>query len=78
MDIGDTNIIMGGNFNCIIDTSLDKHSQKAPVNNKSSAVLKIIMHSPNLVDIWRLHNPTIILYSIIFYSIGLFFFFPST
>ena len=61
-DVGDTNIIMGG-FNCVIDASLDKQSQKAPVISKGSEVLKNTMHSLNLVDIWRLHNPTTRAYS---------------
>lgn len=62
-EVGDTNIILGGDFNCIIDVSVDKLSQKTPVNSKSSEALKNIMHNLNLIDIWRLRNPDTRAYS---------------
>ena len=40
-DVGDINIIMEGDFNCIMDAFLDKQSSRSTVNSKSSDELKI-------------------------------------
>ena len=57
-DVGNTNIIMGGDINCVLNSLLDKQSQRLSVNIKSSEELKNTMKNLHLVDIWRLLNPT--------------------
>ena len=56
-NMSNTNLILGGDFNCVLDSVLDRqHSQ---INaSKSSITLNNLIQSYNLVDIWRLLNPT--------------------
>ncbi len=57
--ISESNIIIGGDFNCV-DNVLDRQpSQIASVTSKSNAMLKQYMQSLNIVDIWRILNPQI-------------------
>ncbi len=57
--ISESNIIIGGDFNCVLDNMLDRQpSQIASVTSKSNAMLKQYMQSLNIVDIWRILNPS--------------------
>uniref|UniRef100_A0A8C9XSY8 exodeoxyribonuclease III n=1 Tax=Sander lucioperca TaxID=283035 RepID=A0A8C9XSY8_SANLU len=51
-NMSNTNIILGGDFNCVLDPVLDRqHSQ---INtSRSSIALNNLIQSYNLVDIWR-------------------------
>ena len=56
-DMSNSNIILGGDLNSVLDPVLDRqHSQTS--SSKSSVTLNNLMQSYNLVDIWRLLNPT--------------------
>lgn len=55
-EVGETNIVMGGDFNCILDTLMDKQTSRSTTYSKSSDQIKNAMHDLNLVDIWRLLN----------------------
>lgn len=56
-DLSDSNVIIGGDFNCVLDSILDR--QRPQISSyKSSGTLNNLMHSYNLVDIWRLLYPT--------------------
>ncbi|KAA8589211.1 hypothetical protein FQN60_012576, partial [Etheostoma spectabile] len=48
---------MGGDFNCVLDTSLDKQTSRSTTNSNSSDKIKNAMQDLALVDIWRLLNP---------------------
>lgn len=52
------NIVMGGDFNCFLDPYMDRLSQRPPPVLLSVNVLKNLLNSRNLVDIWRLQHPT--------------------
>ena len=55
--MSNSNIILGGDLNSVLDPVLDRqHSQTS--SSKSSVTLNNLMQSYNLVDIWRLLNPT--------------------
>ena len=45
-------IIMGGDFNCILDSELDRRGENDQSNTESRKVLATWMD-----DIWRLHHP---------------------
>lgn len=56
-NLSDSNVILDGDFNCILDSILDR--QRSHISSlKSSGTLNNLMHSYNLVDIWRLLYPT--------------------
>lgn len=57
-DLATTNLIVGGDFNCVLDTFLDRSSPSPTSPSDSTIVLNNLMKSLNLVDIWRIHNPT--------------------
>uniref|UniRef100_A0A3B1J7U7 Reverse transcriptase domain-containing protein n=1 Tax=Astyanax mexicanus TaxID=7994 RepID=A0A3B1J7U7_ASTMX len=52
------NIIIGGDFNCCLDSNLDKLSAKTSPILVSAQILNSLLKSTNLVDIWRLQHPT--------------------
>lgn len=56
-DLSDTHLIVGGDFNCVLDSRLDRSAQ-SNYSSTSSMVLNDLMSSMNLVDIWRLGHPT--------------------
>ena len=53
------NLILGGDFNCLLDVSLDK-SGGSKIHSHPNALLEIesIMEDLDLVDIWRCKNPS--------------------
>ena len=53
-----TNLIIGGNFNCVLDYYLDKSSAQAVTSSSTSKLLNTYIKNMNLCDIWRLTNPT--------------------
>lgn len=54
--LSNSNVIMGGDFNYVLDPVLDRqHSQTSIFRN--SGTLNNLMQSYNLVDIWRLLHP---------------------
>lgn len=55
--IGNGNIIIGGDFNLVGDTLLDKSSQSRTISNKGSLAIDILLDELGLVDIWRVLHP---------------------
>lgn len=53
----DTHIIIGGDLNCVLDKFLDRSASSTQLPT-SSTMIKNLMSSMNLVDIWRLQYPT--------------------
>ena len=51
-------ICIGGDWNTILDSSLDKMGGKYINNNTVTAEMKSILLSFDLIDIWRIKNPT--------------------
>lgn len=51
------NIIIGGDFNLIMDVNLDRRGTSEYNHSKSHEALLDFMERTNLVDIWRLRNP---------------------
>lgn len=62
-DISSTNIILGGDFNCVLDPLLDKQFSKSLQKSNSCIRLNTLADNLNLVDIWRLKHPTVRDYS---------------
>lgn len=53
-----TNVIIAGDFNCYLDSYLDRSSSQVPPTIQSVGVLNALIKSMNFVDVWRLLNPT--------------------
>ena len=52
-----TNYIIGGDFNCILDDSLDRNIPPAANSDASKATLAHLVRELQCEDIWRLHHP---------------------
>jgi exonuclease III len=50
-------MIIGGDFNLVLDTEIDKKGGTRKTHTKSAVYLKNIMQNLNLVDIWRIQHP---------------------
>ena len=61
-----SNIYISGDFNCYLDSSLDRSSTKVPSTITSVQTLNNLIKSRNMVDIWRIQHPDKKKYS--FYS----------
>lgn len=57
-DISQTHLIIGGDFNTVLDTYLDRSSTKRLPRNASSEFLNMFINNTNILDIWRAMNPT--------------------
>ena len=53
------NFICAGDWNLIFDTKMDSLGEKSKLKRKSLYQLKSLMSSYNLIDIWRIRNPTL-------------------
>ena len=51
------NNILGGDFNCIIDSKLDKHGGNPAPRQHANHILHRLTSRLDLVDIWRERNP---------------------
>ena len=58
--INSNELIIGGDFNCVLDPSLDKKGGTES-DNKSRVVntIGLLMHTFDLHDIWRIKNPDV-------------------
>ncbi len=52
------NIIIGGDWNCILNSNLDRSPQANCLSKSSKTIIKI-MNEMGWVDIWRLKNPLV-------------------
>ena len=50
-------LIIGGDFNLVLDTDIDKKGGLAKTHTKTVKVIKDHMAELDLVDVWRLSNP---------------------
>lgn len=57
-DMSQTNLIIGGDFNCVLDPYLDRSSTTKQIRNNSSVFLNTFIDNSNLSDVWRIANPT--------------------
>ena len=55
-DLNCENIILGGDFNCVLNDDLDR-SHAVTYRDQSCNSLKHLLTELNLEDAWRLHNP---------------------
>ena len=53
------NFICAGDWKLIFDTKMDSLGGKPKLKRKSIYQLKSLMSSYNLIDIWRVRNPTL-------------------
>ena len=49
--------IIGGDFNFVFNTNIDKYGGRKVTNHRSSEAVKTYMEDTDLVDIWRQQNP---------------------
>ena len=54
----DTRSIWGGDWNCILDKSLDAMGGSPSLKRESVKLIQSLMNDFDLVDVWRLRNPT--------------------
>jgi len=57
-DLSQTNLIIAGDFNCVLDLYLDRSSTRRAERSNSSLFLNTFINNTNLSDIWRIANPT--------------------
>lgn len=57
-DISRTNLIIGGDFNLVLDTYLDGSSSQRVEPSKASNLLKSYIENMNVFDVWRISNAT--------------------
>lgn len=57
LEQNDFSLVVGGDFNAVLNPSLDKSNSDA-IGNSSSTLLKSLLKDLNLVDIWRIQNTT--------------------
>lgn len=57
-NIDQTNVIVGGDMNCVLNVKLDKRFSKSLQQSKSGQCLNTVLKNLNIVDIWRLLFPT--------------------
>lgn len=58
LDISTTNLILGGDFNLVLDTYLDRSSAQRIAPSNASRFLKSFIDNLGLVDVWRTLNAT--------------------
>ena len=51
------NVIIGGDFNCVTNTALDKRGGNPMPRQFATTTLKELLHRSNLTDVWRLQHP---------------------
>jgi len=56
-------VILGGDFNCVLNVNLDKKGGRPVTHTNSVGKIKHIMEEFSLVDIWRLKNPSTLRYT---------------
>lgn len=56
--LSQTNLVIGGDFNCVLDAYLDRSSLKIPSQSNSRNFLNAFIKNYSLIDIWRLMHPT--------------------
>ncbi len=57
-DLVSSQLILGGDFNCCLDPSLDRSSKKPPSQSKSSKIIQLFMEQYAVSDVWRFFNPS--------------------
>lgn len=62
-DYINTSVLVGGDYNSVLDPLLDKQFSKSLQKSNSCIRLNTLMENLNLVDIWRLTHPTVRDYS---------------
>ena len=55
-DISTTNLIIGGDFNLVLDTYLDRSSTQRVAPSNASNFLNTYIKNTNLLDVWRILN----------------------
>ncbi len=55
-DLANTNLIIAGDFNTILDWHLDRSLKKQSSPSNASVTLNSLISSTNIVDIWRLQH----------------------
>lgn len=56
-DLRPNNYILGGDFNCVLDNSLDRSTPPAANSDASKTTLTHLIRELQCEDIWRLHHP---------------------
>lgn len=57
-DLNSHQLILGGDFNCCLDSSLDRSSNRPYASSKSSKVIQLFMEQYAVSDAWRFFNPS--------------------
>lgn len=56
------NIIIGGDFNCVLDSSIDRSNpiqRTGQLSNKAAHCINLFMQTYGVADPWRVKNPTL-------------------
>uniref|UniRef100_A0A672F5Y5 exodeoxyribonuclease III n=1 Tax=Salarias fasciatus TaxID=181472 RepID=A0A672F5Y5_SALFA len=57
-DLNSSRLILGGDFNCCLDPSIDRSSNRPATLSKSSKTIQLFMDQYAVSDVWRFFNPT--------------------
>lgn len=66
-DLNTHYLIMGGDFNCALNPTLDRSSTKPTQPSKSAITLKSLLNICGQTDVWRFFNPSARQYSLFSY-----------
>ena len=50
-------VIIGGDFNCILDPEVDRYGSHDQANLETRHVIKLWMEETDMVDVWRFNHP---------------------
>lgn len=56
--ISQTNLVIGGDFNAVLDPYLDRSSTKKAPKNAASVFLNTYINNTNILHVWRMINPS--------------------
>ena len=56
-DLHSHQLVLGGDFNCCLDPSLDRSSTKLSAMSKSAKTIQVFMEQYAISDVWRFFNP---------------------
>ena len=57
LDFDCANVVIAGDFNLVLDTSMDKTGGTGKTHVKSCSFMKEMMENLNMLDIWRIQHP---------------------
>ena len=58
-NVGNFNLIIGGDFNFVLDLKKDKSGGRPNTHTKSVRIFSEFLHSNSIIDVWRVQHPNV-------------------